>query len=608
MKLKKLTIVLQYLRPYWLQAILNIFFNILSVIFSVFSVSMAIPFLGILFNNQPPVESVEPFHLSVESIKQHFYYFISQMIEQYGEETALLYVSLFIVAASFFRTGFRYFAMFNLAPIRNGVVKDVRNRLYSKILRLPIGYYSEERKGDIIARMTNDVQEIEISIISSLEMFLRDPLTIVIYLSWLLFMSPNLTLFVFILLPISGYLIGRIGKSLKKKSRIAQTKMGFLLSLIEETLGGLRIIKAFNAEKKVRERFFGENKSYTKVMISMFRRRYLSNPLSEFLGTAVMVIIMWYGASLVLSNTGSLSSQALIGYLMMFYLIIAPAKSFSTAYYNLQKGMASAERINKILEAKVKIEEKPDAKPIDTFAKAIEYRNVSFRYETELVLKNIHITIKKGKTIALVGQSGSGKSTFVDLLPRFYDATEGGIFIDDIPITEYKIENLRHLMGNVNQESILFNDTIYNNISFGVKNATKEDVIRAAKVANAHDFIMHTTEGYDTNIGDRGSKLSGGQRQRISIARAVLKNPPIMILDEATSALDTESERLVQDALTKLMENRTSIVIAHRLSTVKYVDEICVLHEGEIVERGTHDELMKTAGMYRKLHDLQMFE
>ena len=455
--------------------------------------------------------------------------------------------------------------------------------------------------------MTSDVQEIEWSIISSLEMIFRDPVSIVIYLGALFFMSTNLTLFVIVLLPLSGIIIGRLGKKLRKKSFIAQTKMGFLLSIIEETLGGLRIIKAFNAETKTSDKFYTENNSYTRVMTSMLRRRDLASPLSEFLGTAVMVIIMWYGSSIVLTDKSALTSQEFIGYLMLFYLLIAPVKSFSTALYNIQKGMASADRIDAILLSKQEIKEKSNAKSIKDFSSSIEYKNVTFSYIKDKVLKDINIKIEKGKKIALVGQSGSGKSTLVDLLPRFYDVSKGDILIDDLSVKDYKIFDLRNLMGNVNQESILFNDTVFNNIAFGVDNATQEQVIDAAKVANAHEFIEKMPEKYQTNIGDRGSKLSGGQRQRISIARAVLKNPPIMILDEATSALDTESERLVQDALENLMKNRTSIVIAHRLSTVVNVDEIYVLQDGVIIEKGKHNDLIKIDGAYKRLYELQSF-
>ena len=568
---------------------------------------MAIPFLGILFKNESLVNSVEPFTYSVASIKEHFYYYLSQMIVERGPAMALFFVSIIIVIMTFFKTFFKYMAMYFLSPIRNGVIRDIRNSIYTKTLNLPLSYFSEERKGDIISRMTSDVQEIEWSIISSLEMIFRDPISIIVYLGALFFMSTNLTLFVLILLPLSGIIIGQLGKKLRKKSFIAQTKMGFLLSIIEETLGGLRIIKAFNAETKTSDKFYKENNYYTRVMTSMLRRRDLASPLSEFLGTAVMVVIMWYGSSLVLGDKSALTSQEFIGYLMLFYLLIAPVKSFSSAFYNIQKGMASADRIDSILLSKQEIKEKNNAKSINDFSSSIEYKNVTFSYIKDIVLKDINIKIEKGQKIALVGQSGSGKSTLVDLLPRFYDVSKGDILIDGLSVKDYKVFDLRNLMGNVNQESILFNDTVFNNIAFGVENASQEQIVEAAKVANAHEFIEKMPEGYQTNIGDRGSKLSGGQRQRISIARAVLKNPPIMILDEATSALDTESERLVQDALENLMKNRTSIVIAHRLSTVVNVDEIYVLKDGVIIEKGKHNDLIKIDGAYKRLYELQSF-
>jgi subfamily B ATP-binding cassette protein MsbA len=494
-----------------------------------------------------------------------------------------------------------------MVPLRNGVVQDIRNQIYRKILELPLGFFSEERKGDIIARMTGDVQEIDNSIMSSLEMLLKDPLIIIISLSFMIYMSPSLTLFVFLLLPVVGYLIGKVGKSLKKPSMRGQNKMGELLSTIEESLSGLRIIKAFNAENKIKEHFSKQNTEYYHIMNSLMWRRYLAHPMSEFLGTAVIVIILWYGGNLVLRNDGSLNPAEFITYLAFFYTIINPAKSFTTAIYSIQKGLASMERIDKVMLAKNNIIDKENPKSVKVFTNEIQYKDVTFRYQEDDVLKKVNLTIPIGKTVALVGQSGSGKSTFVDLLPRFYDVSEGQILVDGIDIRDYRIADLRGLMGNVNQDPILFNDTFFNNISFGVENATMEQVENAAKVANAHDFIISTSEGYHSNIGDRGGKLSGGQRQRVSIARAVLKNPPILILDEATSALDTESEKLVQEALENLMKNRTSIVIAHRLSTIKNADLICVFHEGEIVERGNHDELLALDGIYKKLYGMQNF-
>jgi subfamily B ATP-binding cassette protein MsbA len=510
-----------------------------------------------------------------------------------------------VLVSSLLKNLFTYTAYWYLAPIRNGVVKDIRNALFKKIMKLPLSYFSDEKKGDIISKMTNDVNEIEVSIIRSLEMFFRDPIQIIIYISALIVMSPRLTLFVMILLPIAGIMIGRIGKSLRKTSFKGQKRMGSLLSIIEETLGGLRIIKAFNAEDKVTRRFESTNSFYTRLMIKMWRRRDLATPLSEFLGTVVIMLVLLYGGNLIFNGTSSLSGSGLIGYVVLFYMIINPAKSFSTAYFNIIKGLASADRIDSILSAENLIKNKVDAKPISSFEHSIEYRNVSFKYQDDWVLKNINLTIEKGKTVALVGQSGSGKSTLVDLLPRFYDLEEGEILLDGINIKEYTLESLRALMGNVNQESILFNDTFYNNIAFSDESTTEEKVISAAKIANAHEFIEATPAGYYSNLGDRGSKLSGGQRQRVSIARAILKNPPIMILDEATSALDTESEKLVQEAIENLMMHRTSLVIAHRLSTVRNADLICVLHEGEIVESGKHEELIVLNGIYTKLYNLQ---
>lgn len=604
--MKNIGKILKFVIPYWKLAVVNVTSNLISAVFALFTVVMAIPFLGILFQNEPLITTVPPFEFTAESVQLHFNYFFSKIIIEHGEIRALIYLSLIIITMTFFKGFFTYMASYFLAPLRNNVVKDMRKKIYQKVLDLPLSYFSETRKGDIISRITGDVQEIETSIISSLEMLFRDPITIMIYLIALLYISVPLTIFVLILLPVSVFIVGRIGRNLKATSLKGQKKLGVILSIIEETLGGLRIIKAFNAEEKVKSRFDSISLFYTRVMVKMMRRRSLASPLSEFMGTTVMIIIMIYGASLVLGEQSDLTSQQFIGYLMMFYLIIAPSKSFANAYYNVQRGLASAERINEILDAENLITEKENAISISEFKDCIEYKNVTFKYDHHDVLKGINLKIEKGKTVALVGQSGSGKSTMADLLPRFYDINDGDILIDGVSVKDLKIRELRNLMGIVNQESILFNDSFYNNIAFGVDNADEEKVINAAKVANAHEFIATTKHGYYTNIGDRGGKMSGGQRQRVSIARAVLKNPPIMILDEATSALDTESERLVQDALTNLMKNRTSLVIAHRLSTVQFADEICVIHEGQIVERGKHDELLKNGGMYKKLHDMQL--
>ena len=505
---------------------------------------------------------------------------------------------------------FRYLGMFFIAPIRNGVVRDMRNKMYDKVLNLPLSYYSEERKGDIMSRMTVDVQEIEWSIMQSLEMIFREPITMLMFLTTMVIISPQLSLFSLVLLPLSGLLIGRIGKSLRRSSSKSKEKMGILLSMMEETLGGLRIIKGFNAEKKMNGHFRNENQQYTDISVKVYRKTDLSSPLSEFLGVTVLVVVLYFGGKLVLSNDPSLNGSLLIFYIAIFSQLLPPAKSFTTAYYSVQKGLASAERIDKILEAEVTIRDNVNARSKKSFEKEIEYKNVSFAYreaQVGWVLNDINLKIEKGKTIALVGQSGSGKTTLADMLPRFYDPSQGSILIDGIDIKELKLQDLRELMGIVTQESILFNDTVYGNIAFGMEHVTEQQVMEAAKIANAHEFISQMPEGYHTNIGDRGSKLSGGQRQRISIARAVLKNPPILILDEATSALDTESERLVQDALNKLMKNRTSVVIAHRLSTIQHADEIIVMQKGQLIERGTHTALLQRNGAYKKLHDLQAF-
>lgn len=599
--------ILRYIIPYWSKVGLNILFNLLSVLFSLFSLTMAIPFLGILFDNQPIVTDPLPLKLSLESILGNFNYYLSSLIINHGKVLALIFISVVVIFTSLLKNGFKYLAMYHLAPIRNGVVKDIRNDIYKKAIELPLSYYSKEKKGDIISRMTNDVNQIETSIISSLEMIFREPITILVYISSLLVMSPHLTLFVLILLPISGFIIGRAAKTLRNTALRGQNKLGLIMSVMDETLSGLRVIKAFNAQQKMYDRFFSLNRFYTRIMNKMYRRQYMASPLSEFLGTLVVVIIMLYGGSMVLEGAAGLSSQGFIGYIIIFSQIINPAKSFSQAFYNVQKGMASADRIDDVLSATNNIVEIQDALPLQTFSSNIQLNGVSFKYEDTFVLKDINFTIPKGMKVALVGASGAGKSTFVDLLPRFYDVSDGEILIDGIPIKNIKIHDLRALMGNVNQEPILFNDNFYNNISFGRTNVSEKEVMQAAKIANAHEFIERSPLGYYTNIGDRGGKLSGGQRQRISIARAVLMNPPILILDEATSSLDTESEKLVEEALFNIMKNRTSIVVAHRLSTIINADIICVLHEGRIVETGTHKELIKANGIYRKLHDIQMF-
>lgn len=603
----KIKRIARYVYPYKYQALLNVVCNIFGVLFGLLAITMAQPFLGILFDRQKLVYETVPFDFTISSVTHNFSYFLSQIVLSNGPEKALLTVCIIIVVLFFLKTGFTYLADYFISPLRNGVVRDIRNDLYRKILKLPLSYFSNEKKGDLISRITGDVQEIDYNIIQPIKTYLKEPVTILFYLSALIYMSPRLTIFVFVLLPIAGLIIGRIGKSLRKKSVVGQRQLGLIISLVEETLGGLRIIKAFNAEKRSNARFTRENDLFASIQVKLLRRRDLASPMGEFLGTVVMMIVMWYGGSYVLSQGASLSPEGLITYMGTFFMIINPAKSFSSAWYNLQKGLASWERVEAVLDAPERIVEAENAVAIQDFKEGIEFKDVSFKYNEQDVLKNINLVIPKGKTIALVGQSGSGKSTMVDLIPRFYDIYKGDLLVDGVSIKQLKIRDLRRLIGYVNQESILFNDTIHSNIAFGVESASLEEVESAARVANAHQFIMETPEGYQTNIGDRGSKLSGGQRQRLSIARAVLKNPPLLILDEATSALDTESERLVQDALVKLMKNRTSIVIAHRLSTVVHADLICVLHEGEIVERGKHEELIKLNGVYKRLHDLQMF-
>lgn len=603
-----IVILRRFIPPYKLRLVKSILFNLFHAIFGTLSIAMLAPILKILFGLQDDVTDKVPFAFDAKTLEHTFYYYITIVKSTYGPASTLIFVGIIAVFATALKTGFAYLAAYETIYIRNGVVRDIRRKIFHKILSLPLPFFSEERKGDIISRMTGDVQEVESSIMSSLEMFFQSPILILVYLSAMLIMSWQLTLFVFVMLPVMGGLIGKVGKNLKRHSREGQNKMGELLSLMEETLSGLRIIKAFNAEKKIGQKFSEENEDYRRIQNRLMRRRSLAHPMSEFLGTIVIVIVLWFGGTLILSHSSSLTAPEFIAYIALFYSIINPAKNLTNAFYSIQKGLAAMDRIDDILTAESSIKEIEKPLHIENFEKQIEYRNVSFSYnESKTVLKDISLTIPKGKTIALVGQSGSGKSTFVDLLPRFYDIDRGRITIDGKDIRDFSLYNLRELMGNVNQDPILFNDTIYNNIAFGVENATQESVENAARIANAHEFILQTEYGYQTVIGDRGGKLSGGQRQRLSIARAVLKNPPIMILDEATSALDTESEKLVQGALDNLMKNRTSIVIAHRLSTIRNADLICVFHEGEIVERGTHDELLKQNGIYTKLYNMQNF-
>jgi subfamily B ATP-binding cassette protein MsbA len=565
---------------------------------------MIIPFLGLLFGTQEKVYEAPPLAFSTSSVKENFYLQITQIIETRGQIDALLFICGLVLIMFLFRNLFRYLALFFLTPIRNGVVRDMRDALHNKVLNLPLGYYTEKRKGDIIARMTTDLVEIEWSIMSSLEMIFKDPLNIIIFLASLVFISPELTVFVIVLFPIAGFLIARIGKSLKKSSEEGQSKMGEILSNIEENIGGLRIIKAFRAEHIIQNQFEKNSDEYRKTMTKLLRKKDLSSPMSEFLSTIVLVCVMWFGGQLVLGAENSLSPESFIGYIAIFSQIIPPAKSFTTAFYYIQKGSASSKRVMDILDTENSIKDPINPKG-KGFAQQLRFKNVSFQYETQLVLKDISFEINKGQTIALVGESGSGKSTIADLLARFYDLNKGEILIDGINIKDFKLADLRGLMGIVSQESILFNDSVFNNITLGNENANMDEVIAAAKAANAHEFIMEMNEGYRSNVGEGGSKLSGGQKQRLSIARAIYKNPPILILDEATSSLDTQSEKLVQEALSQLMKNRTSLVIAHRLSTIQNADNILVLKNGEIVEQGTSQELIQKEGLYKRLQDYQ---
>ncbi len=601
-----LQVLRRFVPPYKKYLMLSVLFNILSAVLNIFSFATLIPLLQILFKtgDTQTATSLMPWALDKDVLMNNMNYYVNDLIAAVGPTTTLLFIGLALAFMTFLKTGAYFLSSATIIPIRTGVVRDIRNQLYQKITSLSLGFFSEERKGDIIARMSGDVQEIESSIMSSLDMIFKNPILIIVYFVTLLVISWQLTLFTIIFVPVFGWFMGYVGRKLKAKSIKAQALWSDTMSQVEETLGGLRIIKAFCAEEKMNRRFDKVNSAYRNDIMRVNIRQQMAHPMSEFLGTVMIVIVLWFGGILVLSNE-TITGPTFIYYMVVLYSILQPLKDFSRASYNIPKGMASMERIDKILKAEVTIREKENPMHIRSFEHDIEFRHVGFKYDQQWVLRDVNIVIPKGKTVALVGQSGGGKSTLVDLIPRYYDVQEGEVLIDGINVKDLGIHDLRQLIGNVNQEAILFNDTFLNNITFGVENAMKEDVVRAAKIANAYDFIMESEHGFDTNIGDRGGRLSGGQRQRVSIARAILKNPPILILDEATSALDTESERLVQDALYKLMKTRTTIAIAHRLSTIKNADEICVIHEGRIVERGTHASLLAADGYYKKLHDMQ---
>lgn len=601
----------QYVKPYKSYMAGSLLFNLLSALLNVFSFISIIPMLQLLFGIDQNRYEFIPWSAAGMSMKDiiinNMYWYTTELMDEYGVASTLLAIGLFLVIMTFLKTGCYFASVAIMVPLRTGIVRDIRMKVYHKIVSLPLSFFSDERKGDIIARMSGDVNEIETSITGSLEMLIKNPILLICYFGVLIYVSWQLTLFTLIVLPLMGWMMGRIGRKLKHKSLDAQNKWSDTMAQLEETLGGMRIIKAFTAERKMTERFDRCTNEFRDASNRVSIRQASAHPVSEFLGTVLIVMVLWYGGTLIFSDHSPIDAPTFIFYMVILYSIIQPLKDFSKATYNIPKGMASVERVNKILNAENTIAETAHPKHIDGLEQNIEFRNVSFTYNgsTQEVLKDVNLNVKRGQTIALVGQSGSGKSTLVDLLPRYHDVTGGDILIDGVNVKDLAIADLRSLIGNVNQEAILFNDSFYNNITFGVEHATMEQVIEAAKIANAHDFIMESEHGYDTNVGDRGCRLSGGQRQRISIARAILKNPAILILDEATSALDTESERLVQEALERLMKTRTTIAIAHRLSTIKNADEICVLYEGRIVERGTHDELLQKGGYYKRLNDMQ---
>ena len=601
----------QYVKPYKSYMAGSLLFNLLSALLNVFSFISIIPMLQLLFGIDQNRYEFIPWSAAGMSMKDiiinNMYWYTTELMDEYGAASTLLAIGLFLVIMTFLKTGCYFASVAIMVPLRTGIVRDIRMKVYHKIVSLPLSFFSDERKGDIIARMSGDVNEIETSITGSLEMLIKNPILLICYFGVLIYVSWQLTLFTLIVLPLMGWMMGRIGRKLKHKSLDAQNKWSDTMAQLEETLGGMRIIKAFTAERKMTERFDRCTNEFRDASNRVSIRQASAHPVSEFLGTVLIVMVLWYGGTLIFSDHSPIDAPTFIFYMVILYSIIQPLKDFSKATYNIPKGMASVERVNKILNAEDTIAETAHPKHIDGLEQNIEFRNVSFTYNgsTQEVLKDVNLNVKRGQTIALVGQSGSGKSTLVDLLPRYHDVTGGDILIDGVNVKDLAIADLRSLIGNVNQEAILFNDSFYNNITFGVEHATMEQVIEAAKIANAHDFIMGSEHGYDTNVGDRGCRLSGGQRQRISIARAILKNPAILILDEATSALDTESERLVQEALERLMKTRTTIAIAHRLSTIKNADEICVLYEGRIVERGTHDELLQKGGYYKRLNDMQ---